>query len=394
MELADASIFAPTGASSEIVQQVDEAISEIERHRPLSRGLTKRLSEEILYDRVHSSAVTEGNRLSRRETIVVLTTGVVESGSRRDVIEVKNLAKAILQLQEMLEKDDKIDSVSFRQLRRIVMKDLLDDPDSGCYRKEEVAISGAKHQPPIFLDVPDLITRILSDVHLVNSSFHPLQQAAWAHWAIARIHPFKDGNGRIARLVQDYVLLRSHYVPAALQAVDREGAYYAALEAADDGNGKPLLEMIAKNSLSLADKYLTLIREETERHDWLDKVTKAATERVKQTSHRRFLIFQRSVNLLRNEFANLAKELSERVPSLDVNFKDYGGIDQERFSQLEKTGKAKKTWFFGLEFSVGETRLRYIFWHGIHHNRPEDIANVFPSKIVLLLSAEEEFSYY
>lgn len=80
-------IFEPTGASAEIVAYVSDAIAEINAVRPLAPGLTHKLAEEILFDRVHSSAVTEGNRLTRRETIVVLAEGLVEAGSRKDHVE-------------------------------------------------------------------------------------------------------------------------------------------------------------------------------------------------------------------------------------------------------------------------------------------------------------------
>jgi hypothetical protein len=82
--LLNVSLFEPTGASLDLINAVTEAVGRINAERPLPSEVTKKLQTEILYDRVHSSAVTEGNRLSKRETIVVLTTGVVEAGSRRD----------------------------------------------------------------------------------------------------------------------------------------------------------------------------------------------------------------------------------------------------------------------------------------------------------------------
>lgn len=68
-------IFAPTGASMYVMEEVDAIIVQIDARRPLSKDLVARMESEILADRVHSSAVTEGNRLSRRETLVVLSTG-------------------------------------------------------------------------------------------------------------------------------------------------------------------------------------------------------------------------------------------------------------------------------------------------------------------------------
>src|SRR5947199_4437171 len=106
--LLNFSLFEPTGASVDLFSEVDAAIKEINSRRPLSSQITEKLETEILYDRVHSSAVTEGNRLSRRETIVVLTTGVVEAGPKRDVLEVRNLAEAILELQQCLDNKEKL----------------------------------------------------------------------------------------------------------------------------------------------------------------------------------------------------------------------------------------------------------------------------------------------
>ena len=101
--IANVSLFKPKGVTIDYLAEVDESVSEIDKQRPLTAEITHKLQEEILFDRVHASAVIEGNSLSRRETIVVLSSGILEAGSRKDQQEVINLADACLYLQDCLE---------------------------------------------------------------------------------------------------------------------------------------------------------------------------------------------------------------------------------------------------------------------------------------------------
>lgn len=390
--LLNIDMFEPSGAALDLIKQVHNAVSEINSKRPLPERVLQRLEREILTDRVYSSAVTEGNRLSKRETLVVLTTGIVEAGTRRDAIEVRNLAEAITEFEMAIKEQEPLTAHFIRQIHHILLRE-LDDKTAGSFRNEEVIISGAAVRPPSFLEVPSLIQHVLSSSALDDRSVSSIQKATWLHWAFARIHPFRDGNGRMARLLQDYILLKEGFVPAPLQSEDREGGYYAALEAADQGDGRPLLEIVAKNTLRMADRYLSIIRDEDAKKDWVTRVTQAATEKVKQNNHTRFLSVQRSANILKTEFYNLITELSDSIPGLTIRFRDYGSLEFEKFQNIENYGRAERTWFFGCEFRIAETILRYIFWFGSHHTSPDDITTEWPAKVVLLVSSEED-SYY
>lgn len=70
-------------------------------------------------------------------------------------------------------------------------------------------------------------------------------QAAWLHHRFTQIHPFQDGNGRIARAIASLVLIKGGLFPLVVTRDDRTN-YLDALEAADDGDLKPLVDMIAK----------------------------------------------------------------------------------------------------------------------------------------------------
>lgn len=82
---------------------------------------------------------------------------------------------------------------------------------------------------------------------------HPVVRAAWLHHRFVRIHPFQDGNGRVARALTLLVLLRSHYAPLVVNRNQRN-SYIDALDTANDGDLRPLvrlfagLEIVALNS--------------------------------------------------------------------------------------------------------------------------------------------------
>ena len=282
--------------------------------------------------------------------------------------------------------------VFLRHLQGIILQDVERD-GVGSFRQENVAISGAAVQPPTFQDVPILIDRVITTLNSSPRNLHPLQLAAWVHWVIARIHPFRDGNGRVARLIQDFVLVQFHLVPAPLRSEDREGGYYDALERADLGEGQSFIEILAKNVLRMADRYLSLIRDEEEKASWLFNVTKAANEKVKQSDHRRFLAVQRSLATLKAEFHQFVTQLDGKIPGLRVRLADYGDIDFDKFKEIERSGTSKKAWLFGVEFRLNETVLRYIFWYTSHHSRPADPVRELPSKVVVLVSMQQQ-NYY
>lgn len=70
-------------------------------------------------------------------------------------------------------------------------------------------------------------------------------QAAWLHHRFTQIHPFQDGNGRVARAIASLVLVKDGLFPLVVTRDDKP-AYLDALEAADNGKLKPLIDMIAK----------------------------------------------------------------------------------------------------------------------------------------------------
>jgi Fic family protein len=87
---------------------------------------------------------------------------------------------------------------------------------------------------------------------------HPVAQAAYAHHALTQIHPFADGNGRVARVLASVYLLRAASIPLVVFA-DRTREYYDALEAADRGNPEPLVRFVqdrAVDTLAIATELL------------------------------------------------------------------------------------------------------------------------------------------
>lgn len=390
-QVANIELFFPRGITADYLAEVDESIKEIDSQRPLQPHITEKLQSEILYDRVHASAVIEGNKLSRRETIVVLSTGIIEAGSRKDQQEVINLADACIYLQECLDNKAPLSVQLIKEIHQKILTN-IDAKNAGCFRSVDVAISGAKVSPPSHLDVPNLIESIVS---LENSAeAHPIQIAAWIHWAFARIHPFVDGNGRVARLVQDYVLLKNNYVPASVQPEDRERNYYEALESADLGNGEDFLEIIAKNVLRTSERYLSIIRDEQSKSIWIEKIAKAASEKVKQTEHRKFLITQKTYDSLKHEFESICSELNSQLTDMRVNFKDYGSLDFEKYLDLKSKGRATRTWLFGLNFKYGEIDQRFIFWFDSHYRSAQDIRDFGQNAITILLSMQDSAGGY
>lgn len=70
-------------------------------------------------------------------------------------------------------------------------------------------------------------------------------QAAWLHHRFTQIHPFQDGNGRVARAIASLVLVKDGLFPLVVTRDDKP-VYLKALEAADGGSLKPLVDLFAK----------------------------------------------------------------------------------------------------------------------------------------------------
>jgi Fic family protein len=77
---------------------------------------------------------------------------------------------------------------------------------------------------------------------------HPVIQAAYAHYAFVAIHPFADGNGRLARAIASIFTLRAESIPV-MVLFDTRAEYYAALQQADQKNYQPFTDFVFERSL-------------------------------------------------------------------------------------------------------------------------------------------------
>lgn len=213
----------------------------LDAKRPLPKDALNRLREEMrLVHTYHSNAI-EGNTLTLQETKLILETGVTIGGkSLAEHLEATGNAKAFDLLEE-LAKVSKLDPVLIQQLHEIVTRGLLED--AGRYRTQNVRITGAKKSPPDFSKVPNLMDALLETISKMNA--HPIIAAAYLHHGLVRIHPFTDGNGRVARLLTNLHFMRYGYPVVILKKEDRK-KYYTHLRKADGGDLSPFANFIGK----------------------------------------------------------------------------------------------------------------------------------------------------
>jgi hypothetical protein len=96
----------------------------------------------------------------------------------------------------------------------------------------------------------------LIQLYSATGDAHPVVRAAWLHHRFICIHPFEDGNGRVARALTLLVLLRARYAPLVVDRRERE-EYIAALDAANDGDLSDLIRFFARLEIASLQATLT-----------------------------------------------------------------------------------------------------------------------------------------
>ncbi|MFD3261369.1 Fic family protein [Paenibacillus lentus] len=107
---------------------------------------------------------------------------------------------------------------TIKNIHYLVMKG-IDKEFAGRYRLNNVVISGSKHVPLSYIQVTSEMEKMLAWYDDVKEKLHPIELAALFHFKFVYIHPFRDGNGRTARLLMNLILMQHGYSPAIVKEV-------------------------------------------------------------------------------------------------------------------------------------------------------------------------------
>lgn len=131
------------------------------------------------------------------------------------------------------------------------------NPDiAGKIRNYQVAISGSKFVPASPVEVFAMLTDFFHWYYRMRNKVHPLELAAIASLKFVSIHPFGDGNGRVSRLIMNFVLNKKNY-PMVDIPYERRNSYYNALERSQTTNEvRIFLRWFIKNYLRENKRYI------------------------------------------------------------------------------------------------------------------------------------------
>jgi Fic family protein len=193
-----------------LLKKVDKLQEKINRKRPLKQKRIQLLKNYYLIGLTYTSNSLEGNSLTESETKVVIEDGLTIGGKPlRDHLEAQGHARAYEYMFSLVSKKD----ISVKDIKKLhkLFYEKIDADNAGKYRGVEVLITGSKYSFPRPKAINDLMKELEKDVKKYLKNEHPVVAAAKIHKDFVNIHPFVDGNGRIARLIMNLILLQNKY---------------------------------------------------------------------------------------------------------------------------------------------------------------------------------------
>ncbi|MBI4225810.1 Fic family protein [Candidatus Roizmanbacteria bacterium] len=321
-----------------------EAAEEVIRHSPLLPLWEKQFKEDAIVRSAYHGTHIEGNPLQKEDAKDILQ-GKNIVGRPRDIQEIINYRKVIEFIDEEANKKiEKITEPIIKKTHRIIADKILPVDLVGEYRLKQVVVRNSEtgevtFRPPTPLEIPFLMREYLYWLNREDKdTIHPVLKAGIAHHELVRIHPFIDGNGRVARVLATLILLLGGYDIRRFFSLeeyyDKDAVlYYQNLQKASLGNLTSWLEYFTFGASvefeKIKDKILKLSQDVKLKEKFGGKQIYLTERQVK------IIEYIQEVGYLQNQiFPNLFPNISEDSVLRDLQDLIKKGI-------LKKVGSTK-----------------------------------------------------
>lgn len=218
-----------------------------ERYYKMAMGkeaLIALISEAEVAEQVYNSNAIENSTLTLEETEkVLLQIDLDRFISEREMFETKNLAR-VVSYTEKRAKEQELTLDVILALHKMLIANIRDDI-AGRFRMHDEYVRVGSHIAPAPKEILARLQKMLAEYH---ASIHEniIRRIAKLHLVFEHTHPFVDGNGRIGRVLNNYVLIREGFVPINIKYIDRSKYYEAFKEFDEKGITSIMEEIVAK----------------------------------------------------------------------------------------------------------------------------------------------------
>lgn len=301
-----------------------EASKEVIDHAPLLPYYEKEFRKEAMIRSIHHGTHIEGNELNLSQAERVLD-GQDVPARERDIQEVINYREVMefVERSKTTENKEEVTEDIIKQIHKLTVDKLLDPEKCGEYRRTQVVVKNSitgevSFRPPMAAAV---IFQIKDLIAFMNSStiedIHPVLKSGIVHYELVRIHPFVDGNGRVARALSTLILFREGYDIRNFFSLEEYFdsnalSYYEALQSVEKNNGD-LTRWLEYFSLGLAIE-LSKIKDRVEKISVDAKLKEKLGGRPLMLSERQLKIIeyiQKTGYLQNKAFSQLFPMISE-----------------------------------------------------------------------------------
>ena len=194
-----------------IYKTIDLYKKEIDKHRPFVGDMLKQIKAYYKIDLTWSSNALEGNTYTESETKVLLEDGLTVGGKPlRETFEILGHGKAY-DFMFTLIKGKEITEEHVLTMHKLFYED-IEENYAGKYRNINVIITGSKYPVTDYNNINFEMSELFNWINNNRQNYHPVEFAALLHKRFVFIHPFKDGNGRVARLLMNMTLIQDGYL--------------------------------------------------------------------------------------------------------------------------------------------------------------------------------------
>jgi len=181
--------------------------------------------ENFMIKFTYNTQRIEGSKLTLRDTANLLEKGETPKKPLRDIKEAEAHKKVFY---NMLKYSKDLNLQIILQWNKLLLLETKTDI-AGKIRNHGVAISGSKFTPPLAIELEVLLKEFFDWHNKNKNKLHPVMLSALVHLKFVTIHPFSDGNGRISRLMMNFILNKNGFPMLDIPYKNRN-SYYTALE--------------------------------------------------------------------------------------------------------------------------------------------------------------------